>query len=155
MTRTVSKTEMGTDVLEDVFGIESNTTLKEVITFEDAQTPIARGDDYDDKDDEIDNQFQEVYDKALTAFEYQMERADSTDIEPKYIARMHEVAAQYLNTALSAAKEKANLKTAKDKLVKKNKVGGQVTNNTLVVSHADLLDMIANGGDVPTIKDVN
>ncbi len=155
MTRTVSKTEMGTDVLEDVFGIESNTTLKEVITFEDAQTPIARGDDYDDKDDEIDNQFQEVYDKALTAFEYQMERADSTDIEPKYIARMHEVAAQYLNTALSAAKEKANLKSAKDKIVKKTKVGGQVTNNTLVVSHADLLDMIANGGDVPTIKDVN
>lgn len=155
MTRTVSKTEMGTDVLEDVFGIEPNTTLKEVITFEEAQTPIARGDDYDDKDDEIDNQFQEVYDKALTAFEYQMERADSTDIEPKYIARMHEVAAQYLNTALSAAKEKANLKTAKDKIVKKTKVGGQVTNNTLVVSHADLLDMIANGGDVPTIKDVN
>lgn len=155
MTRTVSKTEMGADVLEDVFGIEPNTTLKEVITFDEAQTPIARGDDYDDKDDEIDNQFQEVYDKALTAFEYQMERADSTDIEPKYIARMHEVAAQYLNTALSAAKEKANLKSAKDKIVKKTKVGGQVTNNTLVVSHADLLDMIANGGDVPTIKDVN
>lgn len=153
MSRVVSKTEISTDALEEVFGIEPNTTVKDVITFDEAQTPVLRGEDYDDKDDEIDSQFQEVYDKALTAFEYQMERADSNDIEPKYVARMHEVAAQYLNTALTAAREKANLKTAKDKLVKKNKVGGQVTNNTLVVSHADLLDMIASGNT--PIKDVN
>lgn len=154
MTKT-TRVEMGSDPLEDMFGIEPNTTMKEVINFEASDTPLVKADVYDDKDDEIDQQFQEVYDKALTAFEYQMERADATDVEPKYVARMHEVAAQYLNTALSAAKEKAHLKTAKDKLTKKVQAGGAVTNNTLVVSHTDLLDMLANGGDVPTIKDVN
>lgn len=131
-------TEMTTDSLEDVFDLVPGTTVKEVVIHE--EHPTVKPTTYDDKDGEIDEQFQEVYNKALAAFEYQMERADSTDVDPKYVARMHEVAAGYLNTALAAAKEKASLKTNKDKVVAVAKKAASVTNNnTVIMSHADVI----------------
>lgn len=139
--RTVTQ-EVTTDLLEDVFDLTPCTTTKDIVVVD--QQPIIRPSEYDDKDGEIDEQFQEVYDKAMSAFEYQMERADSTDVEPKYVARMHEVAANYLNTALAAAKEKASIKSNKDKVVATVKKAAAMTqNNTLVVTHGSLLDMLA------------
>lgn len=128
-----------TDVLEDVFNIEPGTTMSEIVVVE--PTQMVRPPVYDDKDVEVDTQFQEVYDKALSAFEYQMERADSTDIDPKYVARMHEVAANYLNTALAAAKEKAAIKSNKDKInaVMKKAAANVTTNNTVIMTHADAI----------------
>lgn len=134
-------TEITTDSLEDVFDLTPCTTTKDIVVVQ--QQEIVRPDEYDDKDSEIDEQFQEVYDKALSAFEYQMERADSTDVEPKYVARMHEVAAGYLATALAAANAKANIKNNKDKMVTSLKKAASVTtNNTMIVTHAGLLDML-------------
>ena len=131
-------TEITTDSLEDVFDLVPGTTVKDVIVVDEQPSIIPS--DYDYKDGEIDEQFQEVYNKALAAFEFQMERADSTDIDPKYVARMHEVAAGYLNTALAAAKEKATLKSGKDKLATIMKKAASVTNNnTVIMTHTDAI----------------
>lgn len=135
--RTIT-TEITTDTLEDVFDLVPGTTTKDVVVVE--TQPIHRPVEYDEKDAEVDEQFQEVYDKAMSAFEYQMERADSTDVDPKYVARMHEVAANYLNTALAAAKEKATIKTNKDKINAVMKKAAAVTNNnTVIMSHTDAI----------------
>lgn len=135
--RTIT-TEVTTDSLEDVFDLMPGTTTKDIVVVDEA--PTLKPSEYDDKDGEIDEQFQEVYNKALAAFEFQMERADSTDIDPKYVARMHEVAAGYLNTALAAAKEKANLKSGKDKIMAVSKKAAAVTNNnTVIMTHADAI----------------
>lgn len=143
--RTIT-TEVTSDTLEDIFDLAPCTTTKEIVVIDDV--PTHKPTDYDTKDGEIDEQFQEVYNKALAAFEFQMERADSTDIDPKYVARMHEVAAGYLNTALAAAKEKAGLKSNKDKINTVLKKAASVTNNnTVILSHSDLLDMLARGGE--------
>ena len=96
--------------IEDVLEIESGTTLLPVV--EHAPTELAVTSDYDEEDREINEQFQEVYDVAMDAYETQA--ADIETIEPKFRARNSEVAVQYLNTALNAAKEKANIKMAKD-----------------------------------------
>lgn len=139
--RTITQ-EVTTDLLEDVFDLTPCTTTKDIMVVD--QQPIIRPSDYDDKDGEIDEQFQEVYDKAMSAFEYQMERADSTDVEPKYVARMHEVAAGYLGTALAAAKEKAAIKSNKDKITATVKKAAALTqNNTMIVTHSSLLDMLS------------
>lgn len=139
--RTITQ-EVTTDLLEDVFDLTPCTTTKDIVVIE--NQPIIRPAEYDEKDGEIDEQFQEVYDKAMSAFEYQMERADSTDVEPKYVARMHEVASGYLNTALAAAKEKAAIKSNKDKTVATVKKAAALTqNNTMILTHGSLLDMLS------------
>lgn len=135
--RTIT-TEVTTDSLEDVFDLLPCTTTKDIIVVDEA--PTLKPAEYDAKDGEIDEQFQEVYNKALAAFEFQMERADSTDIDPKYVARMHEVAAGYLNTALAAAKEKAGMKSGKDKIMAVSRKAASVTtNNTVIMTHADAI----------------
>lgn len=117
--------------LEEVFDIESGTTL---VPRTEKTTELVASEEYDDKDNEIEGQFQEVYDAALSAFEDQV--AEAEVIEGKYKARNMEVATQLLNTALNAAKEKSSLKQHKDKTaVAKGKLkGGGTTNNTLIVA---------------------
>lgn len=135
--RTIT-TEISTDSLEDVFDLMPGTTTKDIVVVD--EQPTFKPSEYDEKDGEIDEQFQEVYNKALAAFEFQMERADSTDVDPKYVARMHEVAAGYLNTALAAAKEKAGLKSGKDKITAVMKKAASVTNNnTVIMTHSDAI----------------
>lgn len=116
--------------LEEIFDIEGGTTL---MPRTEKETDLVPADEYDDKDDEIDGQFQEVYDAALSAFEDQVAEAEL--VEGKYKARNMEVGAQLLNTALAAAKEKSNMKQHKDKnAVTKGKLGAKTTNNTLIVA---------------------
>lgn len=103
-------------------------------------------DPYDPKDEEIETQFQTVYDKAMDAFDTQQELSE--DVEGKYLARNSEVANQLLNTALSAAKEKANLKHHSDQLqLKKSGLApdqGSTTNiqNNIMMDRNDLLKMM-------------
>jgi len=69
---------------------------------------------YDDKDTEVDTQYQEIYDVAMSqvsAISDEMAR-----VEGRHKARIGEVTATMLNVALSAAREKAQLKMHKDKL---------------------------------------
>jgi len=116
--------------LEEIFDIEAGTTL---IPRTEKETDLAEAEEYDEKDNEIEDQFQEVYDAALAAFEDQVAEAEL--VEGKYKARNMEVGAQLLNTALAAAKEKSNMKQHKDKnAVAKGKLGAKTTNNTLIVA---------------------
>ncbi len=116
--------------LEELFDLEAGTTL---MPRTEKETDLVPAEEYDDKDNEIEGQFQEVYDAALSAFEDQVAEAEL--VEGKYKARNMEVGAQLLNTALAAAKEKSSLKQHKDKnAVSKGKLGGKTTNNTLIVA---------------------
>ena len=118
--------------MEGVLNIEPGTTIVEYQ--ESLPAVLTEHEEYDEKDNEIEQQFQEVYEKALDIFEDQSEVAEM--VEGKFKARNYEVAAQFLNTALNAIKEKAGLKQHKDKLsiaaVKAENSG--TTNQTLIVA---------------------
>ena len=118
--------------MEDMLDIEPGTT--QVPATIERSTELVAHEEFDDKDKEIEEQYQEVYDAAMGAFEQQS--MDSEVIEPKYRARNQEVAVQFLNAALQAAKEKGGMKQHKDKLnvakVKANTAG--TTNNNLIVA---------------------
>lgn len=116
--------------MEQVLDLEQGTTL--IPRTEREGTELAIAEEYDNKDQEIEQQFQEIYDSALNAFERQ--EADNEIIEPKYRARNQEVAVQYLTTALQAAKEKASLKQHKDKQTANKEKGPNTVNNNLVVA---------------------
>jgi len=118
--------------MEGVLDIEEGTTVIQQI--EPRRAELVHADEFDDKDVEIEEQFQEVYDAAMGAFDQQS--IDTAAIEPKYRARNQEVAAQYLNAALNAAKEKSNMKQHKDKLTvaKVKAQNSGTTNNNLIVA---------------------
>lgn len=156
----VNKTEkLISHPLEEVFDIESGTTA--ITSYEAENLPSMLFEPYDDKDVEIEDQFQEVYEKAMTAFTSQMD--DCAIVDPKYTARKSEVAAVFLNTALAAAKEKASLKQTKEKLIIASIASKKiVTNNNLVVtSRNDLLKLLAGNSKsttaevLPPIDDVD
>lgn len=116
--------------MESILDIEEGTTMMPAVK---RTTELVVSGQYDDKDDEIDEQFQEVYDLSLEAFEQQSQEAEL--VEGKYKARNGEIAAQYLNIALNAAKEKGSLKGNKDKLslAAEKVTGAKTTNNNLIV----------------------
>lgn len=125
--------------LEKVFDIEEGTTMfpKTVI-----QTDVVPYEGYDDKDTELDKQYQNIHDLALTAFEEQSEEAEVVD--PKYKARNAEVAVQYLNTALQATNSKAQLKNAKEKLeVSKMRIGADAANTKTQMDRNEILKMFS------------
>ena len=138
--------------LEDIFGLPSGTTEVTVIQ---RQTQLVEHSDFDEKDSEIEEQFQEVYDVAMSTFENQVEMLERAETDPKYVARQMEVAAQFLNTALAAAKEKASLKTTKDKLLAAQRTGAgnnvpSVGNGEpIVMSHSALLKMLRDAKEQP------
>lgn len=126
--------------LENVLDIESNTTI---VPRTQQTTELSTIEQYDDKDDEIDHQMQSIYDKAIDGYEAQMDAAEL--VEGKYKARNSEVAVQFLNTALSAAREKSGMKQHKDKMmIAQNKINGSgTTNNNLVIADRnDILKMM-------------
>lgn len=131
--------------LEKLFNIEPGTTLVEpeesIVTGE-----LVDSEMYDAKDKEVEGQFQEIYDKAVSAFDEQSTVGDF--LEGKYKARNAEIAVQFLNTALAAAKEKANLKQHKDKLISNDKGGsGKTVNNNLIVTDRNEILKLLNGKD--------
>ena len=130
-----------THPLETMFNIEPNTT--EVVKSETVGEALPHS-DYDAKDSEIDTEYQEIINKAVDGFESLMEIAE--DADPKYAARMMEVANQFLNTALSGAAKKADHKHHKDKLTQKVKPNKTI-NNTLVINRNDLLAQLSNTSD--------
>ena len=132
--------------MEDVLNIESGTTP---LTKVERTSELVPTEEFDDKDTEIEEQFQEVYDSAMGAFEGQMDEAEL--VEGKYKARNGEVAVQFLNAALAAAKEKGGMKQHKDKLsVAKGKItaGGGGTNGKLIIADRNELLKEIMGGKV-------
>lgn len=116
--------------LEDLFGIESGTTMveyREVVPDKPIEMP-----NYDDKDDEIEMKLEEIYSVSMgqvTLVADEMER-----VEGKYKARIGEVTATMLNVALGAVREKRMMKEHKDKLKPSMATAGTINNNTLVVA---------------------
>lgn len=125
--------------LEDVFEIEEGTTmLPKTVT----QTEVVKYEPFDEKDEELDQQFQNVHDAAMTAFDEQQEEAEVVD--PKYKARNAEVAVQFLNTALNATSAKAQLKQMRDKLeVSKGKLAGDAAKTGVQMDRNEILRMFA------------
>lgn len=141
--------------LEEVFEIEGGTTMlpKTIV-----QTDIVPYEQYDAKDDELDGQFQNIHDAAMTAFEDQQEEGEV--IDPKYKARNGEIAVQFLNTALNASNSKAQLKQQRDKLeVSKARVGAKITESGVQMDRNEILRMLAEqqksgGGETIDADDV-
>lgn len=132
--------------MEEILDIEPGTTIT---TRTERTTDMVEAEQYDNKDSEIEEQFQEVYDAAMSAFESQCDEAEV--VEGKYKARNAEVAVQFLNAALSAAKEKGSLKQHKDKLstaVAKS-TGDTTNNNILVADRNELLKHFGVIGNDP------
>ena len=129
--------------LEDVFDIQKNSTIVEYT--ETLPAPLANSPVYDDKDNEIDLQFEEVYIHAMNrviAMGDEIER-----VEGKYKARLGEVTATMLSVALNAAKEKRELKQHKDKLLaqKENSGPSTVNNNLVVTDRNEILKLLQEG----------
>jgi hypothetical protein len=126
---------------EDVFDIEPGTTTTMIPA--PRHTQLVRSDMYDDKDAEIEEQYQEIYDKAMDFFDDIQNEMEG--IEGKYKARNGEVGVQFLNAALSAAKEKSRLKEHKDKTLGVGSAGeASITNNTQInISTSDLIKQFA------------
>lgn len=132
MTDNVTKEQIDVAIehpLEKVFDIEPGTTMVPTIQ---RTTELTAVHTYDEKDKEVEGQFQEIYDAAMGAFEQQTLDVDS--LEGKYKARAGEVAVQYLNTALEAARSKSAQKQHKDKMsIDQGKAGPKTVNNNLFV----------------------
>ena len=121
--------------LEDVFDIEPGTTL---VTRQEQKTELITLDEYDEKDVEIEDAIQEVYDKAMSGYERIQDECE--DIEGRYLPRMMEVGVQHLKMAVDAADQKRRIKELKDKLSAKTKnTGPKTVNNNLVISREELL----------------
>lgn len=131
--------------LEEVFDIEENTT---VVQYKKVRSDLVPHADFDEKDKEIEEQLQDIYNMSLEAFENQQDESDG--IEPKYRARNSEVAVLFLKTALEAIQTKSGLKQHKDKLTKKA-APGSITNN-VILSHKALLDLL---NDTKSLADIN
>jgi len=130
----VETEKLKTHPMEEVLDIESGTTVHPMVERQTTDIAETTTEAYDNKDTEIEGQFQEVYDAAMDAFDTQM--GTSEDVEGRYQARNGEVAVQFLSTALAAAKEKSNVKQHKDKLsIARGKLTGVgTTNNNLIVA---------------------
>lgn len=132
--------------MEEIFDIPSGTTVVEYQ--EPITTELVAHETYDKKDGEIEEQLQEVFDKAMTAFETQSDISDL--VEGRYSARNAEAAVQFLNVALTAVKEKSILKQHKDKLEvikEKAKTPGKVENNLIVADRNEILKILAKKSD--------
>ena len=133
--------------MEDVLDIEPGTTMTEYV--EAVPMEVVKPQTYDEKDGEIEDQLQEVFEAAMEQFEITREEAQV--IEGKYKARNGEVAIQALNTALQAVRTKAEVKSAKDKLHAKQSgsiEGPRTLNQNLIVADRnEILDILGKEDD--------
>lgn len=131
--------------LEEFLNIEPAST--EVVKYQ-RKTELTPYQEFDDKDTEIEESYQEIYDAAMTGYDNLQEMIDTADT--KFAARLGEVSVQHLNVALAAAGKKAHLKENKDKLLARAKAGpaGKTTNNiVLVEDRNELLRRLMGGGE--------
>lgn len=123
--------------LEEVFDIAPGTT---VVEYTEQTTILVASPIYDEKDSEIENDYQEVFDKAIAGHEKLQDEIEG--MEGRYLPRMAEVSVQHLNVALNAASMKARMKEHKDKLVAKNNKAPTTVNNNLVIDRNELVSML-------------
>lgn len=95
----------------------------QVVTIDTIPTP---SESYDRIDKQIDDQIQEVYTKAVDAYEVQMVHA-ATVTDKRYAAENAKVAADFLSIALNAVAHKGTAKANKDKMrIAREKIEAQL-----------------------------
>jgi hypothetical protein len=147
--------------LEDVFDIESGTTMSLIQTDSHDNFPTPVSDDpnapLDAEDNKVSRQLDTVYDYALESFEAQ--HALQQTVDPKFAARNAEVAAQFLKIALDATEARAKNKMERDKLRSTIPKGpGTVNNNVIVTDRRSVLsalkDLKNRGSSASNIIDI-
>jgi hypothetical protein len=104
----------------------------------------------DDDDIATDKRLDEVYNAAIETFHNQT--AYTEILEPRYAARNAEVAAQFLNIALSAATSKAKVKQDRKRTNAAFIPYNNKTNANIIADRNDLLNMITVDGETKEIK---
>lgn len=132
--------------MSDEFNIEDEYGSAEQPKQNSSEQPV----DHKDADDIlIEERIDEVYKVAIEAFKAQQEYLEV--IEPRYAARNAEVAANYLNIALSAVNSRSKAKTDR-KRANQSFVpyanGGKTTNNVLIADRNEILKMISMDGNI-------
>ncbi len=127
--------------MEEVLGIEEGTTVAE---FEEIVPSIPiPAPEYDAKDEEIEGKLEEIYAFAMAKVGAVADQIDL--VEGKYKARLGEVTATMLQVALGAVREKREHKKHKDTHslhTVEATTPRKITQNNLVVSRNELLDML-------------
>lgn len=125
--------KLGKHPLEEHFDIERGST--EIVVTK-RNTELTEYQPYDEKDKELEQDYQLVMDSALDLVDRLREHIDG-GAEAKFLARLAEVAGQNLSLALTAAEKKAKLKDNKDKFnFRKSAAPGNknITNNTTIIA---------------------
>jgi hypothetical protein len=139
--KSIIRTELSDHPMEDVLDIESGTTIteyKEVLPATIVEHPT-----YDEKDTEIEQKIEEVYAMAIANAETISDEIER--VEGKYKARIGEVSATMLNVALTAIREKRELKKHKDQMSVETASAGTphtVNNNLVVADRNEILKML-------------
>lgn len=101
-------------------------------------------------------QLDTIHARSMQAFEQQ--QAMSQEVDPKFSARNSEVAAQFLNIALSAVNSRSEAKYKRQKMALAGAMGGkptQVQNNLIVADRNTLLrDLFRQDFEKPTTEQV-
>lgn len=125
---------------ESIFDIEDGTTV-----IEHDAVPIihnATCDLYDEKDSEIEEQYQIIFNAALQAYSNQIVALERGG-DPATNHKVLDVANNFLKTALDSTKAKADLKKSKDKNIIASSTKN-VTNNNLIIDRNELLKQLLN-----------
>ncbi len=126
------------------------TEFKEVTEGELAALQEPQPVEKDEEDVEIDRKIDEVYTSAIETFQQQMQYAEI--VEPRYAARNAEVAANYLNIALSAANSRAKVKSDRKRTQTFVPYAGRNANGSVVASLDDIMKMISVDAETKEIK---
>lgn len=129
--------------LENFFNLPEEVQVEEESSKElqPIETVIKPTESYDEKDNEIEGMYDKIHRDATYTHERILDEIE--DVEQNKKARFYEVAANYLNLALSAVQDRARMKEHKDKLTTKvNQSGSKTTNQTLVINTTDLIKQL-------------
>lgn len=139
------------DPLTTVFNIESNTDIQEYQeTTEGAIATVNNTAEKDAEDIIIDKNIDEVYNLALSAYKDQTEMIQI--IEPRYMARNAEVAANYLNIALNAISTRAKVKGDRKRTETFVPYQNKFQQNVVVANRETLLQMLSIDNEMKEIK---
>lgn len=103
----------------------------------------------DSEDIAIDAKIDTVYTAAMDAFNEQTQYQEM--IEPRYAARNAEVAANFLNIALSAASVRAKVKGDRKKSAQFVPFSNAKANGAVVASREDIMRMISIDGEMKNL----
>lgn len=125
---------------ESLFDIEEGTTI-----IEQESLPMVQNSEcdlYDNKDSEIEEQYQIIFNAALQAYSNQIVALERGG-DPATNHKVLDVANNFLKTALDSTKAKAELKKSKDKNIIASSTKN-ITNNNLIIDRNELLKQLLN-----------